>query len=321
MKEEDSAIADRRVALHGLVPAALGVVAFSFTFPATVAALRGFDPYLVGIGRAAVAGFLAAGCLAAVRAPMPRVAQWRRIAVIAAGGVFGFPVLTALALDHGASSAHAAVVIGLLPASTAVFAALRAGERPAARFWLASGAGAVAVTVFALSGANGESFRLALADVLLFGALVSAGLAYAEGGRLAREIPGWRVIAWALVLSLPVTVPVSAVLLDGTPVLVTGAALLGFGYVSLVSMFLGFVAWYRGLATAGVARASQLQLAQPLLTVGWSVLFLGERVGVPTLAAALAVLACVAFTQRAGHRTADVTHPRTPWRTLSQRSR
>lgn len=295
--------------------AAVGVLAFSFTFPATVAALVGFDPYLVGIGRAVVAGVIGGCCLLAARASLPDAAQWRGIAIVAVGVVFGFPVLTALALDHGSSSSHAAVVIGLLPASTAAFAALRAGERPAARFWLASAAGAVAVTVFAVSGTEGVP-RLALADLLLFGALVAGGLGYAEGGRLARGMPGWRVIAWALVLSLPVTVPVSAGLLVVTPVRPTGAAVLGFAYVSLVSMFLGFFAWYRGLADAGVARASQLQLAQPLLTVGWSVLLVGERVGVPTLVAAFAVLICVALTQKAG-RSRDVTHDRTRWRILS----
>lgn len=132
---------------------------------------------------------------------------------------------------------------------------------------------------------------------------------------------GWRVIAWALVLSLPVTVPVSAGLLAATPVRASGPAVLGFGYVSLVSMFLGFFAWYRGLADAGVARASQLQLAQPLLTVAWSALLLGERVGAPTVVAALAVLVCVALTQRAGRRATDVTPDRTQWRILSQEER
>lgn len=186
MKVKDSVTVRLSVPVRGLVLAALGVVAFSFTFPATVAALRGFDPYVVGIGRAAAAGIVAAGCLAAVRAPFPTPAQWRGIVLAAVGVVFGFPVLTALALNHGSSSSHAAVIVGLLPVSTAAFAALRVGERPTPRFWLASVAGAVCVTAFALSGADGSSLRLGPADLLLLGALVAGGLGYAEGGRLAR---------------------------------------------------------------------------------------------------------------------------------------
>lgn len=289
--------------------ASLGVVAFSFTLPATAAALRGFDAYLVGIGRAAVAGLVAAVCLTAVRAPLPSAAQWRGIALVATGVVIGFPVLATVALDQGASSSHAAVVIGLLPAATAMVATFRAGERPTAGFWVASGSGAVAVTVFAVLRQEVPG-GLASADLLLFGALAAGGLGYAEGGRLARAMPGWQVIAWALVLTLPVTALTSAVLLATTATRLGGDAVVGFGYVSLVSMFLGFFAWYRGLADAGVARASQLQLAQPLLTVGWSAWLLGERVGPATVAAAVAVLVCVALTQRSGARTRQVTRVR-----------
>lgn len=224
--------------------------------------------------------------------------------------MIGFPVLATVALDRGASSSHAAVVIGLLPAATATVATLRAGERPATAFWLASGAGAVAVTLFAVIRQEAVSGGLAVADLLLFGALVAGGVGYAEGGRLARTMPGWRIIAWALVLTLPGTAITSAGLLAATPVRVSGDAFLGFAYVALVSMFLGFFAWYRGLADAGVARASQLQVAQPLLTVGWSAWLLGERVGPPTVVAAVAVLVCVGLTQRAGVRTRQVTRGR-----------
>jgi drug/metabolite transporter (DMT)-like permease len=299
MKTEDSAIASPPIPFLGLGLAGLGVLAFSFTFPATVLALDGLDPYLIGIGRAATAALLATVALAAGRAPRPRGGQWAGLAAAGAGVVFGFPVLSTLALDRGASSAHAAVVIGLLPAATAVLAAVRAGERPPAAFWLASATGALCVSGFALSRGAGH---LTPADLLLFGALLAGAVGYTEGGRLAREMPGWRVISWALVLTAPISVPVTAVLLATGHPHWSGRALAGFCYVSVVSMFVGFFAWYAGLGRAGIARAGQTQLVQPVLTLAWSALLLGEPVGAGTWLVAIAVLGCVAWTQRARSR-------------------
>jgi drug/metabolite transporter (DMT)-like permease len=262
--------------MTGLGPAALGVLAFSFSFPATVLALDGLDPYFIGIGRAAAATVLAVLALASVRAPLPRRGQWGGLAAAGAGVVFGFP--------------------GLLPGATAVCAVLRAHERPSTSFWLASGAGATCIGAFALSRGAG---RITPADLLLFAALLAGAIGYAEGGRLARDMPGWRVISWALVLTGPISIPVTLALLATGDPRWTGKALIGFGYVSVVSMFLGFFAWYSGLGRAGIARASQMQLAQPMLTLGWSALFLGERIDAFTGLAAVAVLGCVAWTQRA----------------------
>lgn len=317
----------------GLGSAALGVLAFSLTIPATVLALDGLDPYLIGIGRAGVATVLAVLVIAftALRGTMvrPLGPQWAGLLVAGLGVVFGFPVLSTLALDHGASSAHAAIVVGLLPAATAVLATLRAGERPSAVFWVASAAGAVCVSGFALVRAGG---RFAPADLLLFGALLSGALGYAEGGRLARDMPGRLVICWALVLTGPLSVPLTVGLLAAGDPRWSGKALAGFAYVSVVSMFLGFFAWYAGLGRAGVARASQLQLAQPLLTLAWSALLLGERIDGFTGIAAVGVLACVAATQWARVRAAgpqllpdpapqilrDVTSERTMGEQVSQ---
>jgi drug/metabolite transporter (DMT)-like permease len=279
----------------GLGLAALGVLAFSFSLPATELALDGLDPYLVGVGRAAVATVLAAIALILAGAPRPRREHLAGLAAAGAGVVFGFPVLSTLALHGGASSTHGAVIIGLLPATTAVLAVLRAGERPPPAFWLAGAAGATCVSGYALTHGAG---RLSAADLLLFGALLLCGFGYAEGGRLARDLPGWQVISWALVLTGPISIPVTAWLMATTHPHWTGRALLGFGYVSGVSMFVGFFAWYAGLGRAGIARASQLQLAQPLLTLAWSALFLGEHLDWGTGAAAVGVLACVAWTQR-----------------------
>jgi drug/metabolite transporter (DMT)-like permease len=295
--------------MSGLGLAALGVLAFSLSFPATVLALDGLDPYLIGVGRAAAATLLAGLALAAVRGPLPARHQWFGLAAAGLGVVFGFPVLSSLALAHGASASHSAVVIGLLPGATAVCAVLRAGERPSRSFWLASGAGAVCIGAFALSRGDG---RISPADLLLFGALAAGAIGYAEGGRLAREMPGWRVISWALVFTGPISIPVTLVLLVTGDPHWSGKALVGFGYVTVVSMFLGFFAWYAGLGRAGIARASQVQLAQPILTLGWSALLLGEHLDAATALAAVAVLGCVVWTQRTRGLPAAADSPPAP---------
>jgi len=272
----------------------IGVLGFSFSLPATRLAVEELDATFVGLGRAVVAAALGALLLVVLRQPRPGRAHLGRLALVAVGVVVGFPLFTALALRE-LSSAHGAVIVGVLPAATAVMAVLRAGERPSRAFWLASGAGLAAVLVFAATqGAGG----VGLADVYVLCAVALCALGYAEGGALARELGGWQTICWALVLSMPFVAPfavaaaVTGDLSGGTD------AWLGFAYVSLVSMFLGFFAWYAGLARGGVAKIGQVQLAQPLLTLGWSAALLGEEVGAATIAAALAVLASVAATQR-----------------------
>jgi drug/metabolite transporter (DMT)-like permease len=245
-----------------------------------------------------------------VRASRPTAAQRRRILLVAAGVVVGFPLFTSLALATQ-TAAHGAVVISVLPAATAVFAVVRAGERPPAVFWVASAAGLVAVLAFlAVSGA--VSGGVEPSDLFLLAAVALCALGYAEGGALARELGGARTICWALVMSLPVTVPVTAVVLVAHPPRAHVTGWLGFGYVTVVSMFLGFFAWYAGLARGGVARVGQLQLAQPVLTLVWSATLLGEPVAGATVGAAVLVLACVALTQRA--RTFRSREGATRWR-------
>ncbi|WP_432931469.1 DMT family transporter [Microbispora sp. CA-135349] len=307
MKADNSAIAvlsiaddSHRRASRGSLLAGVGVLSFSGSLPATALAMRGFDPYLVAIGRAVLAALVAVICLRAAGAPLlPPRAHLRAYALIVLSVVIGFPLFSGLALAAGATTAHSAVVVGLLPAATAVFAVLRAGERPRPLFWTACAAGALSITVFTLTRGTG---RFAGADVLLVLALLSAAVGYTEGGRLARETPGWRVISYALVLAAPITVPVTAVLAVVTPQEPSAESLAGFAYVGLVSMFLGFIPWYAGLAMGGIARAGQIQLAQPLLNLVWAWLLLHEEIGAATIAAALAVLACVAVTQASRRR-------------------
>ncbi|WP_245971761.1 DMT family transporter [Solirubrobacter pauli] len=271
----------------------LGVLAFSFTLPLTRHAVEELDATFVGLGRALVAAALAGALLAMRREPLPERRDLPRFAAVALGVVIGFPLFSTLALRH-LEAAHASVIVGLLPAATAVFAVLRAGERPSRAFWVAAAAGLVAVLVFAATqGVNG----LQPADLLVLAAVASAGLGYAEGGVLARRYGGWQVICWALVFTAPFLVLPTALSADGLGH-VSVTVWLCFAYVSAVSMFLGFFAWYHGLALGGVAKIGQTQLAQPVLTLAWSALLLGEHITPGMVVAALAIVACVLATQR-----------------------
>lgn len=271
------------------------MVCFSFSFPATVWALDGFGPWTsIGI-RGSLAGLLAAACLFGARVPVPGRQHWPGLLTVAAGCAVGFPLLSTLALQTS-TTAHSAVVIGMLPLATAVASSALTGRRPSRTFWAAAGLGALTVVAFTLQQSHGLP---TLGDAYLFGALLVCAAGYAQGGRLASHMPGWQVIAWGVVVALPVSVLVTAVSLPVEPVHVTTRAVVGMAYVAAVSQFGGFVAWYRGMAVIGVSKASQIQLAQPLITLVWSVLLMGERPSPLAPVAALIVLGCIAVTQRA----------------------
>ncbi|MEU2354137.1 DMT family transporter [Streptomyces misionensis] len=283
---------ERRVL--GTALAALGVASFSLTFPATAWGLEGFGPWSLVTVRSVLAALVAGGALLALRVRLPERRHLGALAVVALGVVLGFPTLTTLAL-RTSTTAHAAVVVGLLPLTTAVCSALRTGHRPSRRFWCAAVAGAVAVLAFTVVQSGGA---LTAADGYLFAALLVCAAGYTEGGLLARVMPGWQVIGWALVLCLPLTLPAAALALSYEPVHLTAHGVAGVLWVALGSQFLGLVVWYRGMAAIGVPRASQLQLAQPLLTLVWSALLLGEHFTAAAPLTAVAVLVCIAVTQR-----------------------
>lgn len=283
-----------RAAARGTLLAALGVASFSLTFPATAWALEGMGAWTVVTLRSVLAAAVAGTCMVVLRVRLPERRHWAGLAVVAAGVVLGFPLLTTLALETSTTS-HAAVVVGLLPLTTAAFSAVRTGARPSRTFWAAALAGAVVVIGFAVQQSGGA---LSTGDLCLFAALLVCAAGYTEGGRLARHLPGWQVIGWALVTALPVTVPGAALALVAEPPHLTAHAVAGLLWLALGSQFLGLVVWYRGMAAVGVAKASQLQLAQPLLTLVWSVLLLGEQLPLAAPAAAVAVLVCIVVTQR-----------------------
>lgn len=281
----------------GILFAALGIAAFSLSFPMTRLALDSFGPTIVGLGRAVVAASAAIVGLAWLRAPLPRREEWLPLAAVSLGVVVGFPWLTAEAM-RSVPSAHATVIVSLAPLATAVVGAVRAGERPTRAFWAAAVAGALAVLAFGLSRAR---MTLERTDLLLLLSVVFVAVGYAEGGRLARTMGGVRVISWALVIALPITLPMTAYAIADGEVAPTVAprAVLGFLYVALVSMYAAYFAWYRGLATAGIANASQVQLLQPVLGLVWAALLLGETVSLATAATGLVVVGCAAAARAA----------------------
>ncbi len=269
----------------GMIFGLLAVMAFSCTLPATRLAVAAFDPVAVGLGRAVVAAFPAALLLLLTKQRWPNASQWKRLAIVALGVIVGFPVCSAWAMQR-ADASHGAVIMGILPLATAVAAFLRAGERPGLRFWLSSIAGSATVVVFSLSSSSGS---LSPADGAILLAIALAAMGYAEGGRLAREIGGWQVICWALVLAFPFILGPLLWLISQHGLAAPASAWGGFLYLSFVSAFLGFFAWYHGLALGGVARVGQLQLLQPFFTFIAAASFLGERFGWKPVACAALV--------------------------------
>lgn len=274
----------------------VGVVAFSFTLPFTRVAVEGLSPLFIGSARAVVAAVLAVLVLSVTRQPWPSRRQWLRLAVVAAGVVVGFPVLTSFALTSAPAS-HAAVVIGLLPAATAVMAVARGRERPQPSFWMFSLLGAIAAVTFA-SLQNGGFGDLRWADLLLFAAVIACAIGYAEGGLLARELGAWQTVSWALVLAAPLMVVAAGMSVEAQPPVATPAQWAAFAYLGVVSMFLGFFAWYRGLAIGPMAQVSQIQLVQPVLGILWAAVILHEHIGWATVVGGLAVVGCAALAIR-----------------------
>jgi drug/metabolite transporter (DMT)-like permease len=273
----------------------LGIIAFGFTLPATKAAVPLFGFTTVGLGRAVIAGTLGLILLIVTRSPIPNRSQILRLAIVSLGVVFGFPFLSAFAMKSVPAS-HGAIIIGLIPLVTALFGVLLAKEKPSIGYWIAGLVGSGTIVSYSIYIGGGS---LHLADGALLLAVVSAAIGYAEGARLARELGSWRVICYALVLSLPVTLPVSWFYAEMNPQFNALPAWIGFIYVSLFSMFLGFFAWYRGLELGGIARVGQLQLLQPFVTFFASSLLFREQIS-PLMFVVLAiVLTCVYFGRKA----------------------
>lgn len=285
---------------RGLWLGFLGVVLFAVTLPMTrlatgPASAPQLSPVFVTFGRAAVAGMLSVLYLLFTRGPRPRGRQWPVLAFTACAVVVGFPLFLALALRH-VESVHAAVVTGILPLATALVGSLWLRQRPSVGFWVCAITGSLLVGVFVVLRAQGATGAAQWADLLLLLAVFSAAFGYVGGGQLTPQLGAERVICWVLVISLPVTLPVMLLSWPGSAVL--PSAWMGFAYVATVSMWMGFFAWYRGLALGGTVRVSQVQLVQPFLSMLFSVPLLGESLDRITVGFALAVIATVFIGKR-----------------------
>ncbi len=275
---------------QGWINGLIGVVIFSGSLPATRLAVQDFDPVFLTVARATIAGLLGLALLVLFREKRPSRGDLVSLGIVALGVVVGFPLLTALALQH-VTSAHSIVFIGLLPLSTAIFGVLRGGERPKLAFWIFAGLGSAAVVGFALTQGLAAS---PIGDALMLAAIIVCGLGYAEGAKLSRTLGGWQVISWALVLSLPMMLALTVFTWPPSLGAIGLPAWLSLGYVALFSMLIGFVFWYRGLAQGGIAAVGQLQLLQPFFGLALAATLLGEAVTPTMLGVTVAVIACVA---------------------------
>lgn len=272
----------------------IGVLLFSGSLPATRIAVLEFNPVFLTVARASIAGILALIALLVFKEKLPKRKQIFPLAIVALGVVVGFPLLSALALKH-ISSAHSIVYVGILPIATAVFGIIRGGEHPRPVFWFFSIIGSLFVVGYAV--AQGLTASL-VGDVLMLGAIILCGLGYAEGAKLTKTLGGWQVISWALVLSLPIMLPLTFIYMPASFASISTGAWISLAYVSLFSMFIGFIFWYKGLAQGGTATVGQLQLLQPFFGLTLASYLLHEKVSLGMFAVTLGVILCVAGTKK-----------------------
>lgn len=279
---------------QGWINGFIAVVIFSGSLPATRAAVADFNPIFLTGARGVLAGILAFAALRLYREKWPTKTQIRSLLITAFGVVLGFPLLSAWALQH-ITAAHSMVFLGLLPLSTAIFGVIRGGERPPKIFWLFSIIGSLLVVGYAIAQGIETS---PVGDILMILAIILCGLGYAEGAKLSKSLGGWQVISWVLVMSLPVTVLLSLSFLPKTVSDIQPSAWIGLFYISIFSMFIGFIFWYRGLAQGGIAKVGQLQLLQPLFGLGLAAVLLHEKVSIGMLLITAAVILCVAGSKK-----------------------
>ncbi|MDY0941060.1 DMT family transporter [Priestia megaterium] len=279
----------------GLLLGLVGVICFSLTLPSTSIAVEYFGTTVAGLGRTVVAAILVAVVLILRKEKFPSPRQFKSLLIVAFGAVLGFPLLTSWAMKSLPVS-HGAVELALLPLATAGFAMFRAGERPSLKFWMSSIIGSAAVIVYALHLGFGQ---LQFADVALLAAVLILGLSYAEGGVLARELGSWQVIAWAIIIGAPFFIIPVGLSLTTEMLHAPLQAWVSLIYLSVVSQFLAYVAWYSGMALGGIARVSQVQYLQPFLMILFATVFLGESITLFTLVIAIIVVFSVVLGKNA----------------------
>lgn len=285
---------EQKTQTSGWVNGFIGMLIFSGSLPATKAAVLGFEPLFLTAARATIAGLLSLIMLLLYKEKLPTFKQWVSLTVVSLGVVVGFPLLTAIALQE-ITSAHSLVFLALLPLSTAIFAVIRGGEKPRPIFWFFSIIGSLLVMGYALSQGGGSSIS---ADLLMIASVIVCGLGYAEGATLTKALGGWQVICWALIVSLPPMIILSFILMPEELATISLSAWLGLGYVSLFSMLIGFIFWYKGLSQGGIATVGQLQLLQPFFGLGLAAVLLHESVNLLMLFVTIGVIFCVAGSRK-----------------------
>jgi drug/metabolite transporter (DMT)-like permease len=282
----------------GLGLGLVGVIVFGGSLPMTKLAVAHFDPLFVSFARPAGAGVLALGVLLARRRAIPPQETWVRLVIASVTLVWGWPSLTNFAMKT-VPAAHGGVVVGLLPLTTAVAASLIVKDRQPPLFWLFAVLGAALVIGFSLNdGAGG----LSIGDAQLLLAVLVCAFGYVAAGDLSKRMPGWEVVSWMLVISLPLALAGSLWTWPAGGLESPVSALVGLGYITLLSQYLGFFAWNMGLAMGGIARVSQVQLVQSFVTLMFAALLLGETVSPLTWAVAGAVVLIVAGAQAVSRR-------------------
>ncbi|MFZ4863699.1 DMT family transporter [Sphingobacterium sp. Mn56C] len=288
--------ATKNTAWSGWINGCIGVLMFSGTVPATKIAVFDLPVTFLTFARAGIAGILALFFILIAKSKIPTRKQFASIGIVAAGAVLVFPLLCALALQH-MSSARSLLYVGLIPISTAIFGVIRGRERVKYKFWLFALLGSFFVMGYAFSIGGNSSV---MGDLIMLTAVIVCGLGYAEGARLAKNLAGWEVISWALVLSLPIVIPAVIYTMPNTLTTVSADAWIGVGYLGVFSQFLGFIFWYRGLAQGGIARVGQLQLLQSFFGLGIVAVLLQEQISVGMLAVCVCVVVCVATSKKYG---------------------
>jgi drug/metabolite transporter (DMT)-like permease len=279
---------------NGWLNGFIGVVLFSGTLPATRIAVLEFNPVFVTVARASIAGILALAALLVCKEKRPTGKQLLQLTIVAIGVVVGFPLSSALALRY-ITSAHSIVFIGVLPLVTTFFGLIRGGERPRPIFWLFALLGSLLVVGYAVVRGVTAS---PIGDILMLVAIILCGLGYAEGAKLSKSLGGWQVISWALTISLPLMLCLVFFNFPSSLESISVRAWVSIAYVSIFSMFVAFIFWYRGLAQGGIATVGQLQLLQPFFGLALAALFLGEELTIEMLAVTIAVILCVAATKK-----------------------
>lgn len=281
-------------AVSGWINGFIGVLLFSGSMPATKLAVMEMDPIFATIARAVIAGILALSVLLIYQEKRPAKKQLFSLVLVAIGCVIGFPLLSSLALQY-LTSAHSIVFLGMLPLATAIFGVFRGGEKPHPVFWLFSVIGSLLVIGYAFSQGISAS---PVGDILMLLAIILCGMGYAEGAKLSKTLGGWQVISWALVISLPVMLPLFFIYFPSNVESISFRGWFGLGYISLFSMFIGFIFWYKGLALGGITTVGQLQLLQPFFGLALAAYLLHEQVSIGMLGITVGVILCVIGTKK-----------------------